>query len=102
MAAAATGACVLASAPASTPPAGLTVEHVGTYVWHHPAEDFGGFSAIEMSADGSRYTALSDRATLRWGSVTRDTPYWVARVRSAGSRGPGPNAPCRRASLSWR
>ena len=85
MAAAATGACVLASAPASTPPAGLTVEHVGTYVWHHPAEDFGGFSAIEMSADGSRYTALSDRATLRWGSVTRDTQGRVRGLSVAGT-----------------
>ena len=48
-------------------------------------EDFGGFSAIELSADGARYTALSDRATLRWGSVHRDSQGRIRELTVAGT-----------------
>lgn len=49
------------------------VEYIGTYVWKLPDEpDFGGFSAIEVSDDGSEFHLLSDRATLWWGKFERD------------------------------
>lgn len=48
------------------------VSHVGTYVWSMGDELFGGFSGIRLTADGSAFTVLSDRASLRWGGVTRD------------------------------
>lgn len=53
-------------------PQALRAEHVGTYVWSMDKRDFGGFSGIEMSDDGLEFTALSDRATLRWGQIQRD------------------------------
>ena len=48
------------------------VEFVGSYVWtmKHPA--FGGFSGLELSQDGTRFTALSDRATIVTGSLLRE------------------------------
>ena len=85
LAVAATGACVFAAAPNATPSAAATATHVGTYVWDLPPEDFGGFSAIELSADGARYTALSDRATLRWGSVHRDSQGRIRELTVAGT-----------------
>lgn len=48
------------------------VSYVGSYVWREGDEDFGGFSGIEITPDGTGYHALSDRGTLRWGSITRD------------------------------
>lgn len=57
-------------------PPGLTGSaapiHVGTYVWHMDDRDFGGFSGIRLDPSGGRFTALSDRATLRWGRIERD------------------------------
>ncbi len=34
--------------------------------------DFGGFSGVEISADGSGFHAMTDRAHLYWGSIDRD------------------------------
>jgi hypothetical protein len=48
------------------------VSHIGTYVWSMDDDLFGGFSGIRLSADGQRFTVLSDRASLRWGEVARD------------------------------
>ncbi|WP_254367981.1 esterase-like activity of phytase family protein [Paracoccus sp. Z118] len=72
----------LASSPA---PAPLSVEHVGTFVWRVPEEDFGGFSGIEVSDDGSTYTVLSDRAMLRWGSIHRDRQGRIREMTAAGA-----------------
>lgn len=44
---------------------------VGRYVWTERAVDFGGMSGLEISDDGSRFVALSDRGTLREGDITR-------------------------------
>lgn len=73
-----------ATAPAADPPAPLTLDYLGTHVWREEDEDFGGFSGIELSADGRSYTALSDRATLRWGSIYRDSQGRIARLTTAG------------------
>ncbi|MDO5603869.1 MAG: esterase-like activity of phytase family protein [Paracoccus sp. (in: a-proteobacteria)] len=48
------------------------VEYVGTYVWSLPDADFGGFSGIEVSADGRDFHVITDRAWIRWGSFDRD------------------------------
>lgn len=70
------------SAPAHA--AALIVDYLGTYVWTGADEDFGGFSGIEMSADGRSYTALSDRATVRWGSIERDSQGRIRSLSTAG------------------
>jgi len=67
-----------------TPSAGSRVDYVATYVWHMEDEQFGGFSGIEISADGSRFTALSDRASIRWGSVERDAEGRIRGLEPAG------------------
>ena len=70
------------SAPAHA--AALIVDYLGIYVWTGADEDFGGFSGIEMSADGRSYTALSDRATVRWGSIERDSQGRIRSLSTAG------------------
>ncbi|WP_246185044.1 esterase-like activity of phytase family protein [Paracoccus aestuariivivens] len=49
------------------------VEHLGTFVWNLDEADFGGFSGLHLDDDGTRFLALSDRASLRWGMVERDS-----------------------------
>ncbi|MDO5631929.1 MAG: esterase-like activity of phytase family protein [Paracoccus sp. (in: a-proteobacteria)] len=57
-------------------PAGVLaqrLDHIGTYVWRVPGDrDFGGFSGVALSADGSAFHAVTDRAHLYWGTVQRD------------------------------
>lgn len=47
-------------------------EHLATYIWRDDTPRFGGFSGIELSQDGLRFHALSDRGTIWWGQVERD------------------------------
>ena len=61
------------------------VEYVATYVWQMDDDAFGGFSGIEISEDGSRFTALSDRATVRWGRVERDDQGRIRHLETAGT-----------------
>ncbi|HHB80819.1 MAG TPA: esterase-like activity of phytase family protein, partial [Aliiroseovarius sp.] len=44
----------------------------GRFVWDIDAEGFGGFSGLEVSDDGSTFTALSDRGRFLSGTITRD------------------------------
>lgn len=62
----------------------LHAEYIDTYVWHMDQADFGGFSGIEISDDGTGFTALSDRATLGWGKVLRDDQGRIADIESQG------------------
>ena len=39
--------------------------------WLEPDKDFGGFSGIEVTADGMGFTVISDRGTIRRGRFTR-------------------------------
>ena len=59
--------------------------HLATYVWHQDDAAFGGFSGIEISDDGSRFTALSDRATIRWGRILRDDQGRITAMETEGS-----------------
>ena len=47
------------------------VTQVGRFIWLSDDPAFGGMSGIEISDDGSRFIALSDRSTLWEGTVTR-------------------------------
>lgn len=46
--------------------------YLGTYVWDGPGPRFGGFSGIEVTADGSGFLALSDRSMLVEGRFQRN------------------------------
>ncbi|WP_312529735.1 esterase-like activity of phytase family protein [Paracoccus sp. (in: a-proteobacteria)] len=69
------------SLPASPP----QVDYIATYVWSENDPDFGGYSGIEISDDGLSFTALSDRATLRWGTIERDNAGRIRAMDSAGN-----------------
>ena len=73
-------ACAADPAPRSAP----QVDYVATYVWSMDDDTFGGFSGIEISPDGSRFTVLSDRATLRWGHIERDTEGRIQGMEPSG------------------
>ena len=81
---AAAGLALLAGglAPALADP---TIDHLGLFVWRAPDAEFGGFSGLEMSDDGSRYWALSDRGTIRWGSIDRDGQGRIHSLTTAGT-----------------
>ena len=46
---------------------------VGTTVWPEAAHGLGGFSGLEISADGLSFTAISDRGHVVQGHFARDT-----------------------------
>lgn len=74
--------CLFAAAP---PAAAASLDYVATYVWAMPQDpDFGGFSGIELSEDGSGFHALTDRAHLYWGSVDRDPSGRIRGMNVAG------------------
>ncbi|WP_303366310.1 esterase-like activity of phytase family protein [Paracoccus sp. (in: a-proteobacteria)] len=69
----------------AAPPAGaVSVDYIATYVWSENDPDFGGYSAVEISEDGDQITALSDRGTLRWGRIERDTAGRIRGVETLG------------------
>lgn len=82
--AAAAGLTLLAGGPA-TALADVAIDPLGIFVWRESDPDFGGFSGLELSADGSRYWALSDRGTIRWGSVERSGQGSIRALTTAGT-----------------
>lgn len=46
-------------------------EFLGSYEWAEPEDWFGGFSAVEVSPDGSSMLVLSDKARLARATLTR-------------------------------
>lgn len=69
---------------AATPAPAVSLDYVGTFVWSAGDDSFGGFSGLELSADGSRFHALTDRAHLYWGSVDRDAQGVIRGMNIAG------------------
>lgn len=70
--------CVLilgATAPAQP---GATAQFVGSFTWKRPDADFGGYSGLELDADGQGFTALSDRGSLVSGRLQRKDGKIVA------------------------
>lgn len=61
------------------------LQHVATYVWRGDDDSFGGFSGIEISADGTRFTMISDRATIRWGRIQRDGRGRITAMTTEGT-----------------
>lgn len=57
---------------------GSKLEFVGRLDWPPSAHHLGGFSGLELSADGSRFTAISDRGGLITGRLIRQGPKLVA------------------------
>ncbi|WP_245155599.1 esterase-like activity of phytase family protein [Paracoccus ravus] len=45
---------------------------MGSFSWDLDEPGFGGFSGIELNAEGNRFTVLSDRSSLLWGRIERD------------------------------
>lgn len=82
--AAAAGLAWLAAGPAAAR-ADVVIDPLGIFVWHEGDADFGGFSGLELSDDGSRYWALSDRGTIRWGSVQRSRQGRITGLTTAGT-----------------
>lgn len=72
---------LLFAAPAD---AGAVLDYVGTYVWHEEEPSFGGFSGLEINADGTGFHALSDRAYLYWGRIERNPRGIVRNMVVAG------------------
>lgn len=56
---------------ATTSLAAQTAELLGAYTWVERNDAFGGFSALEIEADGTRFVALSDRGRLLGGRLER-------------------------------
>ncbi len=69
---------ILTAAPVH---AGAVLDYMGTHVWTHDDPNFGGFSGIEISADGTRFHALTDRAHLYRGSIERDAEGGITAMR---------------------
>lgn len=68
----------LLAGPAGAEP---VAQHLATHIWRDDDPDFGGFSAIEITGDGSRFHALTDRAHLFLGSIERDEQGAVTELR---------------------
>jgi hypothetical protein len=64
------------------PPAGFLTQ----FEW--PSDDplAGGFSALELSSDGTQITVISDRGTFSTGQISRDTQGMIAKVDLAPLR----------------
>src|SRR5690606_34171848 len=69
-------------------PAGAAVEPgpratlVGSYAWSEPFPGFGGYSGLELSPDGSRFAALSDRGHIVEGRLSRNAAGAVTAVQA--------------------
>jgi hypothetical protein len=76
----ASGMAALAFAGRATP--GLPVGMIGATPWQMDDPRFGGFSAIHVTADGLRFTALSDRGAFTIGAFRRDSGGSILSVRA--------------------
>lgn len=65
------GLALLIGWQVSATPEGVA-QHMSSLKWQQSEDWFGGFSGIEVSADGSAFMALSDSGTLVQGNFQRD------------------------------
>ena len=49
-----------------------SVDYLGRFTWRGTGEDFGGFSGLELTADGTQFWAVSDGGTLWSGDLARN------------------------------
>lgn len=73
-------ALCLATGPASPSGRSDTAGYLGSYLWFNDDERFGGVSALELSADGSLLTALTDRGMLIHAAIRRDATGQIAEI----------------------
>lgn len=62
------------------PAVGETAQLTGSYPWAVDEAGFGGFSALELFADGTGFIAMTDKATLWSGRLERDAAGGVTAV----------------------
>ncbi len=65
-------ALILFLLPVSLPATGPGAVLVGSFRWDADARWFGGFSGIEVSADGGTFLAVTDRGSLVQGQILRE------------------------------
>ncbi|MCG6903539.1 MAG: esterase-like activity of phytase family protein [Rhodobacter sp.] len=61
---------VLAQGGSARP--GAPAEYLGSYVWSERTPLFGGFSGLEVSADGTEFTAITDKGSIATGRLDRE------------------------------
>ncbi|MCF6316028.1 MAG: esterase-like activity of phytase family protein [Marinosulfonomonas sp.] len=49
-----------------------TAQYISSYTWANSDKGFGGFSGIEVSGDGMKFTAIGDRGAIITGQFERD------------------------------
>ncbi len=49
------------------------VSHVSSHIWPQAEHQFGGFSGLEVSADGTNFTVISDRGGIMSGQFERES-----------------------------
>ena len=76
-------ALILVLAPAA---AQAEAEYLGTTSWRSHDPRLGGMSALEVSADGKRFTALSDRGSWTVGQFSRDAEGRITRIEADALR----------------
>lgn len=74
------GVLLLGSGPDSSLSLPKTATLVGSIAWDGTERRFGGFSAIEVTADGSGFLALSDRGSITRGRFTRSQTGQITAV----------------------
>jgi hypothetical protein len=57
--------------------------YLGSYLWVHPDARFGGLSALELSGDGRRVTALTDRGMMIQAEIRRDAKGQIADIAAS-------------------
>ena len=73
-------ALCLATGAASPSDRSDTAGFLGSYLWFNDDERFGGVSALELSEDGSRLTALTDRGMLIHAAIRRDATGQIVKI----------------------
>lgn len=99
-----TGGCLALSGlqGSASPAAGSAL--LSDVRWRMPGKRFGGFSAIEISADGRDFVALSDRGAFQRGQITRSAAGAIRTISPVGpttllrGKGDEPLQPSRRDS----
>jgi hypothetical protein len=54
--------------------------YIGSFVWTSQDPAHGGFSGLELAADGLSFTTISDRGGWTRGTITRDTDGYISAV----------------------
>lgn len=78
-------ACVSALTLTGSAEVPWPASHLGRFTWSMPDDRFGGWSGLELSADGTRFTAISDRSYIVSGTITRDDSG-ITEVSASGLR----------------